>query len=111
MASIHELIAAYQSHTAKIVCRLREHFEIDNLLAGVRSNAIPKAGNLTELRFEFHGVGCRGELEGLEADFDFGPKDRIDGFDAWRLYQFAKQLTANFPEFQSLQAIEAAIYG
>jgi hypothetical protein len=37
-----------------------------------------------------HGVGCLIEASAGGVDFDFGDRGEIDGFDAWRLVQFAE---------------------
>jgi hypothetical protein len=44
---------------------------------------VPKA------RYRFHGVGCRFEIDGRVVDVEFGPSGRHDGFDVWRLGQYA----------------------
>ncbi|WP_413144048.1 DUF6896 domain-containing protein [Burkholderia cepacia] len=36
-----------------------------------------------------HGVGCDVNLPEKSVDFDFGENGEIDGFDAWRLAEFA----------------------
>lgn len=36
-----------------------------------------------------HGFGCAVELKSGKVDFDFGANGEIDGFDLWRLVQFA----------------------
>jgi hypothetical protein len=55
--------------------------------------AIPGRGVLDSERkivYQFHGLGCRVKFERIVVDFDFGPGGRHDGFDAWRLHQFAQ---------------------
>jgi hypothetical protein len=35
-------------------------------------------------------MGCRFEISGRIIEVDFGPSGRHDGFDAWRLQQYAE---------------------
>jgi hypothetical protein len=55
------------------------------------SGRLNKTGTLTEpvARYDFHGVGCRFQIGELVVDLDFGPDERHDGFDAWRLWLLA----------------------
>jgi hypothetical protein len=38
--------------------------------------------------YDFHGGGCFFEFENGSIDVDFGPNDRCDGFDFYRLKDF-----------------------
>lgn len=61
----------------------------ETLLRARRLNIIPKEGILAEgQRFSFHGGGCFFEFENGTIDIDFGPNDRCDGFDSFRLFDF-----------------------
>lgn len=59
--------------------------------------------------YRFHGIGLRLRIGQRRIDFDFGHGGRTDGFDAWRLWLFAKDRPAQFPEFQDRESIEAAL--
>ncbi len=60
--------------------------------------------------YQFHGIGCRfTETSGIEVDFDFTPSGGANGFDAWRLWQFAKQLPVEYSNFQTLNSVETAL--
>ena len=50
-----------------------------------------KKGTLSDgAIYSKHGVGCLIEAPERGVDFDFGDHGEIDGFDAWRLLQFAE---------------------
>ena len=50
-----------------------------------------KRGTLSDgAVYSKHGVGCLIEAPAGGVDFDFGDHGEIDGFDAWRLVQFAE---------------------
>lgn len=50
-----------------------------------------KKGTLSDgAVYSKHGVGCLIEASAGGVDFDFGDRGEIDGFDAWRLVQFAE---------------------
>lgn len=58
------------------------------------------------MSYDFHGIGCCVEFDKIVVDFDAGPNGRIDGFDAWRLIQFAEcfPIYAEFADYHSLNA-------
>ncbi len=57
-----------------------------------RTNAIKRRGRVTRgAKYELHGIGCRINLSTGSVDFDYGPNGEINGFDAWRLYNFARE--------------------
>jgi hypothetical protein len=89
--AIMQLIKDYIA-CAKYMCKvLRDAYDTKGgtLLRARRINSIPKEGILeNEYNFNFHGGGCYFEFENGAIDIDFGPDDRCDGFDAYRLYQF-----------------------
>lgn len=109
MVPERKLINDYQNVVRKVVAALRVGFGCNNLLAAWHDGKIPKDGVINEIEFSFHGVGCRGIVDGLEVDFDFGPDGRIDGFDAWRLWNFATERPVAYPQFQQLKEVEAAL--
>ncbi|WP_442963514.1 DUF6896 domain-containing protein [Pseudomonas sp. CCNWLW23] len=41
------------------------------------------------LEYGLHGVGCAIHFPTELVDFGYGPNNRIDGFDVWRLYMYA----------------------
>jgi hypothetical protein len=93
------LIRRYVDVAASFAAKLREELGQQDLLSAVSSRKVPRGGTLHGgARYHFHGIGCSIEDPTLNIDFDFGPKGRSDGFDAWRLLAFARQL----PEFSAL---------
>jgi hypothetical protein len=62
----------------------------------------------TGFSFYKHGFGC--SVDGAEwgVDFDFGEQGQIDGFDAWRLYDFARRRLSDYC-FASEEEIRAAV--
>lgn len=86
MRDILKLIDAYQSAVGVGVESMKNQFNTSSLLSAWRSGIIPKNGVLASgIEYDFHGVGCLLIIDGLGVDFDFGPDDRYDGFDLWRL--------------------------
>jgi len=55
-----------------------------------------------------HGFGCSVDGPEWGVDFDFGASGQIDGFDAWRLYDFARRRLSDY-EFSSEQEIKSAV--
>jgi len=49
---------------------------------------IPKEGLIENTFYRFHGSGCYFEYANLYIDIDFGPNNRCDGFDMFRLKNF-----------------------
>lgn len=65
-----------------------------DLLRAVIDGTITRTGKIDGLKhYAFHGIGLYARLKNCEVDFDFGLGDRIDGFDSWRLNQFAQSRT------------------
>ncbi|WP_455918271.1 DUF6896 domain-containing protein [Pseudomonas cerasi] len=53
-------------------------------------NNVPQHGELEGgIRYFKHGYGCAVSLPTGTVDFDFGAHGEIDGFDVWRLADFA----------------------
>jgi hypothetical protein len=54
------------------------------------NNGIPGTGELRGgVTYRKHGYGCEVGLASGSVDFDFGRTGQIDGFDVWRLADFA----------------------
>jgi hypothetical protein len=63
------------------------------ILGAHRQKIIPKTGIIGNLKYNFHGVGCYFEFDdGTELNIDFGPDDRCDGFDLYRLWFFMEHM-------------------
>ena len=109
MDAERRLIHEYQRAVRTVVAALRTGFGCDDLLMARRNGEIPKDGVTGGIEFSFHGAGCMGTGAGFEVDFDFGPDGRVDGFDAWRLWRFANQNPAAYPQFQQLEDVQTAL--
>lgn len=55
-----------------------------------------------------HGYGMAINTGNFKIDFDFGAHGEINGFDAWRLYEFARANKIK-TSLKDLDAVEAAI--
>jgi hypothetical protein len=102
------LIQEYQSRVQEAVNLFGEHKNMNPLYW--RSELLPRRGFIDEaqtLSYYFHGIGCQVELPSGPVDWDWGHEERIDGFDEWRLCQFAEEGTTNFPEFVDKENLEA----
>lgn len=109
METVRELIREYLGAVHKAVSELRAGFGRNDLLRARHSGGIPKDGVINGVEFSFHGVGCWAVVDGVDVNFDFGPDNRADGFDAWRLWQFAREKPAAYPQFQELKQVEKAL--
>lgn len=108
--SIKRLIDDYLRAVEHGVSLLKQEFKAEDLLAAWLRRDIPKEGTLSDgLRFKFHGVGCFLIYEDMDVNFDFGPKGRSDGFDAWRLWEYSSQCAEQYPEFRSENAVKKAL--
>lgn len=48
-------------------------------------------------------------MDGVEVNFDFGPDEKTDRFDAWRLWNLAQQKPATYAQFEQLEDVERAL--
>ncbi|MEW5251109.1 DUF6896 domain-containing protein [Microbulbifer sp. 2201CG32-9] len=70
-------------------------------LVAWRNKDIPQKGKLSDdVKYEFHGIGCVLIFPEYEVDFDFGPDNRSDGFDLWRLHLYVSNRAKKYPYFQ-----------
>lgn len=92
MSNILELIKDYQETVKLGVEAMQKEFNTRKLLRGWRTKDIPKEGILsTGAEYDFHGIGCFIIINNITVNFDFGPEDRFDGFDLWRLSTFVDE--------------------
>lgn len=102
------LIRRYEALVSEHVADLRNALGQSDLLMAANSRLIPRSGVLPNgVEYFFHGVGCTVETPDYTLDFDFGPIERVGGFDAWRLSRLASQLD-DFGEL-SREEIEEAL--
>ncbi|MDI1433325.1 DUF6896 domain-containing protein [Polyangium sorediatum] len=100
MEQAWKLIERYLERATQVVTLLQAQSREADLLRAVAARRLPREGRIEQRgEYQFHGVGCAATLDGIDIDFDFGPEGRHDGFDAWRLREFA----SNWDEFLELQ--------
>ena len=66
----------------------------------IRANNIPQSDMLENeppIKYFLHGIGCSLNLPSGSIDWDFGYQNRLDGFDAGRLWYFANDRREQFP--------------
>jgi hypothetical protein len=104
------LIGRYQRKVAEAVDML-EGAGIPRPASNAAWNAcdVPGRGALPAgFAYYKHGFGCAVDGPAWSVDFDFGDQGQIDGFDAWRLYDFAHTRLLDYG-FQSADEIERAM--
>jgi hypothetical protein len=86
----------YIKEATRMVDHFRQSHPFQDLVRAWRSGEVSSSGNLPgDVHYQFHGSGCIFQSPNRTVDLDFGPQGRCDGFDAWRVFQFA---TANYGE-------------
>jgi len=96
ISTIRRWALEYIGEAKTMVDQLRLSHPFQDLLRAWRSGEVPRTGDLPgDVHYEFHGSGCIFQSPKRTVDLDFGPQGRCDGFDAWRLFQYAK---ANYGE-------------
>lgn len=84
------LIDDFLAQVKKATDLLESRFGQKCILRLWQSKEIPRRGEISGgIDYELHGVGCRVYFPKVCVDFDYGPGERIDGFDIWRLYIYA----------------------
>ncbi|WP_434590577.1 hypothetical protein J3Q09_18750 [Pseudomonas sp. R4-83] len=72
-----------------------------------RTKAIKRCGRVTRgVKYELHGIGCRINLSTGTVDFDYGPNGEINGFDTWRLYNFACERPSKHRKYCDKETVE-----
>lgn len=98
--TLENLITEYLTQVKQATDLLERSFGTKNLLSLWRSKKIPQRGNITnDVTYELHGIGCRVYLSEICIDFDYGPNDRVDGFDPWRLYTYACEVPQKYKKY------------
>jgi hypothetical protein len=105
--SLEQLIFDFLSMVDKATSLLEEKFGSRCILRLWRSNKIERCGAVAGvITYELHGVGCAVYFPDLCIDFDYGPDDRTDGFDVWRLYIFACELPLKYKKYTDKGVLE-----
>src|SRR5688572_13882058 len=86
---ILNLINSFLKDVAEIADIFYKKYDRKDLLRACHTGTIPRVGKLQGVSYSFHGIGLYAKNRKIEIDFDFGPDNRIDGFDSWRLWNYA----------------------
>ena len=101
MNNIFKIIKDYQKTVQIGVLALQKEYSTKTLLNDWNNGLIPKSGKLKSgMEFEFHGVGCILTINNIDVDFDFGPNNRFDGFDLWRISNFIDEFEDKHPLYK-----------
>lgn len=111
MMSMAELIRDYTTMTKAAAAQLQRELAVENVFEAWQQRQVQQRGSLSDgSAYQFHGIGCVIErTDDIDLDFDFGAGGRADGFDAWRLWRFAKQFPAKYPDLQQRDQVEIAL--
>ncbi|MGE1152151.1 DUF6896 domain-containing protein [Pseudomonas kitaguniensis] len=105
--TLENLIAEYLAHVKKATDLLDQSFGTKNILRLWHSKQIPRRGAVTpDVTYELHGIGCSVFLSEICVDFDYGPNERVDGFDAWRLYMYACEVPNRYEKYTDKKFLE-----
>lgn len=109
--TITEFILDFQQSIKTVSEIFYSHYNRKDLLSAWHDGTIPKQGaNLGKIDdYSFHGSGLYARIGKVEVDFDFGLNERIDGFDAWRLWHFARLKKETYPYFQEEDKIQSEL--
>ncbi len=105
--TLENLITEYLAQVIKATDLLEQSFGTKNILGLWRSNKIPQRGSVTnDVTYELDGIGCRVYLSEVCVDFDYGPDERVDGFDSWRLYMYACEVPRRFKKYTNRESLQ-----
>jgi hypothetical protein len=91
--TIVDLVHDYLRAAEDGIREMKRASGVSNLPQARREKLIPAQGSVegqVSFLFSFHGVGCAITFEHYRVDFDFDEDGECAGFDAWKLWQFAK---------------------
>ena len=105
--TLEHLITDYLKQVKNATDLLEQVFGTKNIIGLWRSKKIPQRGTVAaNITYELHGIGCSVYLSEICVDFDYGPDDRVDGFDSWRLYMYACETPSKYKKYTDKQALE-----
>lgn len=107
MQSIEKLINKYLEKANACASAMNAYCDGIHPIRAYRERKISAKGDIekpVQLKYSIHGVGCHFSFNDCEVDVDFDLNGECAGFDAWRLWLYAKSLSieAQWP----LQRIE-----
>ena len=105
-------IEAYLRDADYYVKLLKRTKELKSLMSAWREKVILREGFIDKekkVEYQFHGIGICfiDHKRNKVVDVDFGPNERVDGFDAWRLHQYIENNKEFENEHVELSEIEA----
>lgn len=108
---IIEFIQDYQRQVDFVVKVFKYKFNTVDILNSWRRGLYKQSGNIKEFGIQsyfFHGIGLAAMVDDICVDFDFSgyPDMRHDGFDAWRLHNFAENHPTKYQEFADKKVLE-----
>ncbi|WP_085641175.1 MULTISPECIES: hypothetical protein [unclassified Pseudomonas] len=104
------LIASFLESVESSLKLLEDKFGSRELQKLCRQNKIAQRGEITDtISYQLHGNGCMVEHPDYCIDFDFAPDERTDGFDAWRLYNYACEFPEKYASYTNLRTIETIL--
>ena len=107
---LEALIARFVSDVEIASIVLRGAIGAERLRLGRRAGGFARMGRLPGGgKYQFHGSGCRVELPGREADFDWANDGRIDIFNAWELWNYSQQPIKFSSAFVDVPSVQSAI--
>ncbi len=100
-ALLKEVIDDYQEGVSRGLSLFKQQIGDMPPLVAWQKKKIPQQGKLSgEIEYQFHGIGCLLIFPEYEVDFDFGPDNRSDGFDLWRLTQYVSSRLGKYPKYE-----------
>jgi hypothetical protein len=111
--SIVDLITDYQENVERVMTAFEQEFNRTDLLTAWKSDKIyPQIGKLEKYnikRYAFHGIGLAVDFDdntSVDFDFAFFPEQRHDGFDLWRLGEFASTRPDKYKKYLDKKKLE-----
>ncbi len=110
------LIEDYLFYVKTVAQIFSEEFDVEiSEIIWERNKKIPFKGAIKHkkiIHYSFHGIGLAAKYKKKNIDFDFyfdGDKCNIDGFDSWRLRNFAENDGVKYSQFLIQSQIEEGL--
>lgn len=91
---LQSIIIQYQEAVAHLFPRVVSYLNISLPVSNIEwagINAEQRGETLDGVKYFIHGYGIAMNDGNVEVDFDLGDKGQINGFDAWRLFDFVQK--------------------
>lgn len=104
---LESLIFDFLSAVKTSLQLLEDRFGSRSLHQLLHDKKIAQRGEIFKgVSYQLHGNGCMIEYPEHCVDFDFGPNGRTDGFDAWRLYNYACEFPEKYAKYTNLATVK-----